>query len=860
MVTADSPAVSGDRRSLVVGVAAVGLATLALLFAGVGAVDAPLLGAGGEEAASTSHLPVQRASEASPERVVVASAPAMSSPIRSHRLRVLRADTRAPLPGVEVWVCANGGHDAADLESVCRARGSAVRADANGVAQIGLAGVVTVFARQDGLVGTLQLPQPDAPDLLMHPDRAVTVRVWDVHGGVAAGVRLSAAVPGDGSWYAFGATGDDGVRAWPDFGLFLAWKRAEVPRALRVRASLPGHEGIVLETAALPANGAMLDLRLPATGQVTVRVLDPAGRPALGQWPLQLCAVTVHASGEQGRSRSSGINVVSGFAVIERVPLDGLFEVTMQPSSVVPEIASGVFRGPSAAQPAVEVVMGLPPAAALVRGRAVDGDGRVVRSGRMVLRFVDRANDFKLWAQQLDADGGSLLVVPDASAARPLASAVAQLFPDPKDYRRWISADLHTAAPFQPGITELGDVVFRDFPLLVAGRVVPAPGAACQDFQLFVEHRAPGSEWRGLDVQVHIDVGDFSVLMPPARGDYRLRVVPNARCHIPPEPIPFTPGQRDLAIILDRGHTLELRVRLGARSEQPNTDLLLLRAELRATAGEAARRVAADRDGVPSSGGWRPGEGRGVVRYWNGLVEGTYELRVLAGQRLLRVVPGIRVPAASGGVPEVELDLSAEIGAVTLNVRTPSGEPTRFVLWALSAQGFNWPSHASTATPVRRLVCRGESDLWILAPEYAPVLLRNVDGDRTIVLEPCRATLRVQVDCGGPLPENVGLRLIATAEPVVPLAWDAPPRSSDARISPWASIDESWPASVSARVGRDGSAELVVFRPGPQRLTLEVFDRSGRQAPVDTPLPTVGAVAGSRQSVRLTVPRAVLQR
>ncbi|MEM7202141.1 MAG: hypothetical protein AAF628_17870 [Planctomycetota bacterium] len=801
---------------------------------------------------------------------------------------VVAGDPPVPVPAARVW-SQPGPWPAGsvDRERSIRQSGAPQLTDARGVVRLRMADVAHwILARHRDRVGDLVVRRPvdGAPQrahvLELHPEHPLHVRVMDLAGEPVRGLNVHATFVSGSSALAWPrlhlgeSAGPDAGCTWPDLG--MAWRdavRRHGPLAgVRIEGHLPGQVSAPVTTAGLPAPGTTLELQVPLTGSLDVRLVDPQGQPAPGRFSVSLRAMGWGARPDdpverQPRPRFGRVEAVDGRARFPHVPLGQAFSVGVMGGA-------GAWRntvlveGPTLAQRQgrAELVVGV--GHIVLRGQALDAAGTPLANATLYTE-LEAATDpqpTRLNAVTDDA-GGFLLVLPSELAERPFANAELAVAD-----AQLPQADLTPWTPFRVGVTDVGALRFTDAPVLVAGRVRTAPGAPCTGYRLEAEQRVRGSgEWRPLRARSRIDGETFAMFRDvPRTTRLRLRIEPASRCHVTPDPIEFSPGTTDLVVQLDPGHTLAAELRVpDVDPEQRWIRLRPFTLQLRPTGGEALEQFSA---AALSRHGSGPNPAEGWFEYiWNGLVPGEYRLEaaVYGADTPFRVVDGIRVPGPDGTIARTRMDLLADLQRVVLRFRQPDGQPPKRVPRVYLFHGERMIPRALQNSQVpdelELMVLRGVMDAWVMAIGYAPTMVRALDGDREVTLRPTLTEVRVQLTPPRPaaLPEGVRLRVSLEASAGFDAHWEIPAGADLADRSPIAParfLEHSWPVQVQAELDGRGSASLTVYRSGVQRVVVEVIDRFDRVEPVVgvTP-PSVSVQSGESRALTVGLPAAGLR-
>ena len=465
-------------------------------------------------------------------------------------VRVIHAATGEGAPGMQVSAC-----DATRYFSLLSERGIVNGSPASRAIKAGLASEATtdaggsatlpwpgervlVEARDSRHWGFAFLPRrPDAVvEIRVKPEETLRVRVLSAEGEPRAGVPLTLrrAVPGDERFMqVFSETeGLQGIALFEHlqrrFSFGDGWHVAPAFPVLG-EVQLPVTEGAVpLET---------VDLVLPATGSLAIRVRDRSGRPVGGSG-LELSVVARWATGSgepiptDGRW-SSPVLGDRGRATVPWLGTGLSLEVTAAPrdreSDRVPVVATilGPRHDGEVVELQIEVQDELPPEARfpMLAGRLIRGDGTPWGAVRVVARLhLVPISSSPAASQMIDADEAGRFRV---FVTRP---------PPPTGVRRFllrapgaeaegeVQGWLEIPAGLVPGtLTDVGDVILDRGALLASGRVIddagqPIAGATC--YVSAPTERSGVTYWPRIDVSGSDLTGED--------GSFRLFATPGA--------------------------------------------------------------------------------------------------------------------------------------------------------------------------------------------------------------------------------------------------------------------------------------------------------------------------------------------
>ena len=830
-----------------------------------------------------------------------AASAAGASETASILVRVVRGDTGAVVPYHDVLVWRGSESFSrrgcyGDLEAALRPHATPTRTDAAGIIRIESSYAVKVFGRVRNLIGSVSVlgraGHGEVRQLVLNPERRFSVRAVDPSGKPWAGVMLHATLQtiprglvGDllratgivkpAREFCLGVTDDAGTIEWNDIALRRAGHGLGAVTGLRLRAVLPGVADAIEQVDGLPDDGSTIDVTLPASGQLTVGLIDADGQPVGGGWKVTLrdSALPTAAPRRYHQSESVTKTTRGGAAHFPVVPFDALYEVAVPYAR---EVAVIQVTGPTVAQPHPKVEVALRPAVPLLRGRAVDTAGKPLGSVRLLVTTQPRTGPIETrWWQ---TDDNAVFVAPlPAGVGPPKLARISTFSPQH-------SVDLLPHAPFAAGVTDLGDVVFATPPLLVGGEVRCDPHASSQHYSVGIEHLAIGGDpdrgWRWCQAEVIRDGHRFAAHAHRLPGDYRVRITPSAHGHVRPEPVPFEPGERNLAVHLDRGHTLRLRLRIPGDGKNFRRHLAPFRLGLRPTAGAALRRAhGGSQRNVSLGTGDTDRQGYRDV-FCHGLESGVYRFEVAfrgATETPFFFRNGIHVPGPADAPADTRVDMVGALQSMELRFTGAIGRaaegPCEVQLFHQGRRLLH--SGSSVFQPKLSLIVRpGAMDVWIAATGCAPVALHAIEGDCRVELTPSRVRVAVRAASPTALPKGFALRITLTSTVVTPEGWQMPPLvAPDPQAGTWMSlaeiIDRSWPKWVATMLDHRSRGRLTVDRPGPQAVTLELITTTSVARVTATQpsvlihgvTPTTIAItaAGAPQRLDLVIPPAAMR-
>ncbi|MBI5434184.1 MAG: carboxypeptidase regulatory-like domain-containing protein [Planctomycetes bacterium] len=435
------------------------------------------------------------------ERASVANAAAASAatnepaPIVGPKLvlRALRAGSIEAIPGVEFAWAEFPEADAmayrlwswfvdGELEARVAAGARKVVADEHGRAEIPQPkSSFAVIASAPGWWGMTTSTEDCEPEIevQLERDREIAVLVVDGAGQPVGDVpvALRSSYWGNGQDRLRARTSSDGVARLRHVDSVLGQGGAqEWMVALAIAAVKP--IGATIDLATLPSEP--IRLVLPATGSCEVRLLDERGELAAESFDVTLDAQLPGADEKQRRRADRGaatlIDVHDGVAFFPFVELGAeLVAAARRPGNWALQQERG--RGPTRAGEKVELELRLGRDVVTFVGRSLDLAGTPLAARQLELRI--RVSGDNSWVQSLgsvqtDAEGRFRLDTQVQGEPTQSLTLVAESR-DPKSGAA-SRVSLPLTSPVPKGVLELGDLVFTELPVLLAGVVVDEAG------------------------------------------------------------------------------------------------------------------------------------------------------------------------------------------------------------------------------------------------------------------------------------------------------------------------------------------------------------------------------------------------
>lgn len=351
-----------------------------------------------------------------------------------------------------------------------------------------------IAAKVPGFHGELEWTSLPAGDLTLQLTAEVDlrVRVLDHTGRPRIGVPVSILRDSGGSPVPVitrMSAGDDSLATFPRIRQLIG--TGQPGARYRVALAFPCKNGPFIELDGLNPPSEVLELRMPATGRLVVRVVDEAGAP-LGEVANATLGATLDEDGRPLQYGATTQRIVGGRATFPFVGVGSRFELRLDGSRKRPPLTDE-GEGPSQPGEEKEVVLAWEGRHPVLVGRAVNETGQplVQRRGTFQLRrgnqafagppvTTDGSGRFELI---LDSSRGPLV---GASVLTTLNAARGEA---PLECSIVLDATMTTDAP------SVRDFTFRPVPRLAAGRVVDAGGTGLFGVHVRAEVRRPDGSW-----------------------------------------------------------------------------------------------------------------------------------------------------------------------------------------------------------------------------------------------------------------------------------------------------------------------------------------------------------------------------
>lgn len=780
---------------------------------------------------------VVEASEAPPARPAAvpsdgdrraAPRPAPGSPPGPRlELALVRADTREPVPGAELWCWPVETDEAADFDERLRSGRLTShlltlpvrRADSNGRALLPVdAPRLEVVARAGDLWGHAALPgeHPGPFELALVPDADVLVRVLDPHGVPVsgAGVVLLEQRGAARRERLCAFTGADGLARLEHAGWLLAEPRTSANLLVALAGLRESAEPRRLTR--LDAQEEPLEFVLTPSGTCVVTLVDERGEAL--DLPFQVSLSLAEARPLD--LESVAVVQASSFRgeplAFEQIELGHELVVRVQPGGRAPcELRA---RGPRLAGERVELRVPLTDGPARLRGRLVDGAGTPLPDLALRALLEPASSDDPA------PEPTSLRTGPDGRFSLELAALPEEpgwtLTLQGRDSPHGASARCRLV----PWSSDLGDLRLESAPLLCAGVVLDEQGEPVAGAR--IEAWPPGAEGPSFPACAATRSG--------ATGEFELRgesadarlVLAAHREGALAEPEFVPRGARDVRLVLRAGGELEGRVQV-----HPSLHGAVLLIEARRS-DDAAGHV-----GAPPSASLRlDADGTFLLR---ALGSGSYDLSVVhaASAAVLGGVRGVAVRAGERTRDPrlAPLDLGMALRALELELFDTAGLPVaggRATSRPSGALDDHWTTSIAEHGRLQLVGDGGALDVVLVAPGFQRLELTGLVASRRVTLRRA-ALLRFVLAPGLTLPEApefLGLQL-------TPLTTDplAHPESSGLEFflrDGTLVVRPPFAGEVRldlALLRRDGASTPMAYLPGATPRTLTIADFEGEQ-------------------------------
>jgi hypothetical protein len=556
----------------------------------------PLGATGGGTGTGPDRQPGIERSGADPE-----APPPLATDSEMMEVEVVRRADRTPVPNAEVIVVDLSEENAEQLmeefflglsvESVFERFGTRHRTGPDGRVRLPIPGDDGLFAGSKenlfGLqtwYGAESLTGPERRlTIEVDADAALQVRVSDENGRPVAGVQVALRM-GDGDSFSFdllrARTGEDGIGRIPHAAAFATvfGPDAGANFSAAIAAVLPTAVATPVDIKLLPEEP--VELRLPATGSVRVKVLQADGNPCAE--PLLVALAKARDNPEDDDDWLApgmpGFDAASQRSADGEVRFDHVgLGLPIQISAVFPGAPQASIvraQGPQRAGETVDLVLTEQLDYPILIARLVDSAGQAL-AGQTVQAQLIMADDERDWSNQHEVQTGAdgTVRVGLTPVSEEEVSVAIEWVRQAEGNLTELYARQDLARPFHVGENDLGAVTLGPSPLLASGRVLdpegkPVPGANVMPQHRRMDELEPGvihlepefEKRRETDKQ-----GNFSLNGVWTEPDLALTV--RAQGFLPAEVV-IVPGAQDVEVRLSR--SFELKARLLA---DPGVDL-----------------------------------------------------------------------------------------------------------------------------------------------------------------------------------------------------------------------------------------------------------------------------------------------
>lgn len=479
-------------------------------------------------------------------------------------------------------------------------------------------------------------------------------------------------------------------------------------------------------------------LVLPPTGTVLARLRAADGTPVESGASMSL---EWYAEGEDERGGHLSVEVAPGVTRFERVGLGLELRLGAWLAGGAAQAPAIALAGPVTAGEEVQVELQLGPLKPVLTGRVLDGDGRP-RAGMpfaLALRPLDppppdsSAGPPRTVPSLFDTtDAEGRFRIPWTPPLPAVRLSLCLLEQDPKGPPPgWIPLLAEAAFPaLDPSGTELaaGDLVLREIPVIVAGRVVDVHGAPVNQAWLDVRYPAGEGEeedWHNLDVvgssRVATDAeGRFAVrTLDPVRA-LRLSASRNGLGSAPEQVV--APGTLDVQLTLE-----------------PEEDEALTRGEVKGSIRFDAD-VPLTEVEVYLRGAWGGHDTYpfgGVFRF-SGVLPGAHSVVVRTADTHLELFTVEGVEVRAGEVTDdprlADIDLRGRLRWLRLRLAGEDGEPVADEYVSLRVGKERGSVHTDSEGRLAALVRSEDDSFEVTADGFAPAAVGWSAGEQPVRL------------------------------------------------------------------------------------------------------------------------------
>ncbi len=526
-------------------------------------------------------------------------------------------------------------------------------------------------------------------------------------------------------------TGADGTANFHHLQLWQSYY-SDIGSPDRVRLELchPGAEACQqtdpIEFVLASPPPEIIERTAPATGSVILAAFDSVGRQHGSYEDLILRSST--RQGEKPQTKSfGGISLAPAVARFPYVALGASFEGR----AVSPlDIEEKAFSGPLNPGETVRVELHATAPEVLVVARVVNSEGDPVGPMRIRYDWATSKND-AFGVCECDDQSLIHLDIPTEDIGETFSRALLQRL-DRFETTAQIG-ELPRNHRIHAGINDLGDIVLRLAPILVAGQILIDGNAPGQRPKIFINSRTDTTDWaRVRDAAIKIESkGRFSIRgLHPTDHHHRYQLIVSAQDAEPISPIEFAPGESGLHVELVSGASVQAQILMDEFNLVYQIRYELTPVRPTATSrralhglGRIDMKVLAGRsDDAPPALTWR------------GLPKGRYVLRLWV---LGRTTP-IYESVLDAGAEATVVDLRGKLHSMQLRLQQPDhsfyeGELLALQAGILAAEGSGCAGLIISTHD--RLLLAGADDLLLIAADHQPVSLSGLSGNQTVQLQ-----------------------------------------------------------------------------------------------------------------------------
>lgn len=699
------------------------------------------------------------------------------------RLQVVQRDTAGPVPGARVWIAPTSpGYreyyqsemalQNPDHEVAVRSSGTSWRADDEGIVLLPQPEEsIDVVGRSGDLYGQARLFADARSGVLeLIPDRSIALQAIDAAGKPVSGIPVGIFFrrnPDDarGKKARIAYTGgEEGLAVLRHLDHILK-RDLEPGTMLYARIAGPRRDPggeVPIELDALPSEP--VQLVVGPVGRVVVRVLDPDGSPYRdGQVNLWEHRERRDGANQRWMPQRHTRYAFDGVATFDAVEVGLDVKVRCHPMDGLHPVEA-VAVGPATPGEVVEIVLRFERYWPRLSGRLVHVDGMplVGRDLLAAITYLDEYGDpcRKEGGFATDEDGHFETFISIEEEQDTWTGLILETGEQHDGPRLW--GKVQPVPRGDHGVVELGDVVMRPPPVVVAGRVLDDAGEPIYWAGVWAARFRDPDEPPGLPPYTWVPNsptmtdrdGRFVLTgeMPP--GEYRLNAAKTG--FLRTDWIPFPLGADGLEVRLAREGGLEGRIILAG-----GIDPARLAVEV-VPSGADLPIFALTRNSEYGLRPWTSGAFRK-----EGLAAGSYDVRICIAGYPVSIAEITGVLVEEGGVSKDSrldpIDLTRIVRGIDVDVVDPAGDavPKGYVTF--------WPGVSGDSPPDRRvfrdgrisiLALRREVDMLVVAPGASHQHLAAVRGGDTVVLEggiPVRVRLKTDAELPGPPFELVAL-------------------------------------------------------------------------------------------------------